>query len=195
MSKSMKDIRTPVSLLALLALLAGCGSLQRTLPAGTPLADVTARLGQPAATYPEPGGGQVLEYRGQPMGQFQHMARIGADGRLISYDQVLTSENFAKVQLNHWTKDDILRHFGRPAEVSRVRLDDREVWSYRYKEDKVWNSMMNVYFSGHGVVMRLQNTPDPLLDASLVDEVIRIGGARTDSLSERSAMLRACTDP
>ena len=164
MSKSMKHMGTLAALLALGAGLGGCSALSRTPPAGTPLAELTARLGQPNATYPEPGGGQVLEYRGQPMGQFQHMARIGADGRLIAYDQVLTSANFATVQVNRWNKDDILRHFGRPAETSRVRLDDREVWSYRYKEDGIWNSMMNVYFNGRGVVVRLQNTPDPVLD-------------------------------
>jgi hypothetical protein len=166
MSKPMNT----TSLAALLALtlgLAGCGALSPKLPAGTPVADVTARLGQPNASYPDPDGGQVLEYRGQPMGQFQHMARIGADGRLIAYDQVLTSENFAGIQVNRWTRDDILRHFGRPAEVSRVRLEDREVWSYRYKQDGMWNSMMNIYFNGRGVVVRLQNTPDPVLDESL----------------------------
>jgi hypothetical protein len=164
MSKSMNKTRTLAALLALALGVSGCGALSRKPAVGTPLADVTARYGQPSATYPDPDGGQVLEYRGQPMGQFQHMARIGADGRLLSYDQVLTSDNFAKVQIGRWNKDDILRHFGRPAEVSRVRLDDREVWSYRYKEDGVWNSMMNVYFNGRNVVLKLQNTPDPLLD-------------------------------
>ena len=164
MSKPKKHTTTLATLLLLALGLSGCGTFQRKLPAGTPLADVTARLGKPAATYPDPSGGQVLEYRGQPMGQFQHMARIGADGRLLSYDQVLTSENFARVQVNSWTRDDILRHFGRPAETSRTRVDDREVWSYRYKEDGIWNSMMNVYFNGRGIVLRMQNTPDPVLD-------------------------------
>ena len=163
MSKSM-NTGILAALLALSLGLAGCSALSPKLAPGTPAADVTARLGQPSATYPDPDGGQVLEYRGQPMGQFQHMARIGADGKLISYDQVLTSENFATVQINRWNKDDILRHFGRPAETSRVRLDDREVWSYRYKQDGLWNSMMNVYFNARGVVVRLQNTPDPVLD-------------------------------
>jgi len=164
MSKPMKHTTTLAALLALALGLGGCNTFQRKPPAGTPLADVTARLGKPTATYPEPDGGQVLEYRGQPMGQFQHMARIGADGRLLSYDQVLTSENFAKVQVNRWTRDDILRHFGRPAETSRTRVDDREVWSYRYKEDGIWNSMMNVYFNARGIVLRMQNTADPVLD-------------------------------
>ena len=163
MSKS-KNMKSLAALLALSLGLAGCGMLSPKLSAGTPVADVTARLGQPTATYPDPDGGQVLEYRGQPMGQFQHMARIGADGRLISYDQVLTSDNFARVQVNRWTRDDVLRHFGKPAEMARVRLDDREVWSYRYKQDGLWNSMMNVYFNARGIVIRMQNTPDPVLD-------------------------------
>jgi hypothetical protein len=39
-----------------------------------------------------------------------------------------------------------------------------EVWSYRYKQDKLWNSYMNIYFNGRGEVVRTENTPDPLLD-------------------------------
>ena len=153
------------AVLALALALSACSPLIRKAPpAGAPLAEVTARLGQPNAVYQDPDGGQVLEYRGQPMGQFQHMARIGADGRLVSYDQVLTSENFARVAVNRWTRDDILRNFGRPAEVSRDRVDDYEVWSYRYKEDGVWNSMMNVYFNQRGVVRRMRNSADLLLD-------------------------------
>jgi hypothetical protein len=144
--------------------LSACSTFSRTPPAGTPLADVTAKLGKPDAIYPEPGGGQVLEYRGQPMGQFNHMARIGADGRLVSYEQALTSENFAKVQPARWTRDDVLRNFGRPAEVSRDRATDDEVWSYRYKQDGVWNSYMNIHFNARGEVRRTENTPDPLLD-------------------------------
>jgi hypothetical protein len=155
-----------IAVSALLALsLSGCAQMFRQPPpAGAPLAQVTAALGQPAAVYPEPGGGQNLEYRGQPMGQFQHMAHIGPDGRLISYEQVLTSENFGKVKVDHWTKDDILRHFGRPAETSAVSYHNYEVWSYRYKEAGVWNSMMHVHFDQQGVVRQMLNGPDPMYD-------------------------------
>jgi hypothetical protein len=151
---------------ALVALtLSACAPLFRQPPpVGAPLAAVTAALGQPAAVYPEPDGGQVLEYRGQPMGQFQHMARMGADGRLLSYQQVLTSEGFAQVKVDHWTHDDILRHFGRPAETSRVAFHDYEVWSYRYKEAGVWNSMMHVHFDREGIVRQMLNGPDPMYD-------------------------------
>jgi hypothetical protein len=145
--------------------LSACAQLFRQPPpAGASLAEVTAALGQPDASYPEPGGGQVLEYRGQPMGQFQHMAHISPDGRLVSYDQVLTSENFAKVKIGQWTKDDILRNYGRPAEVSRVAFHNYEVWSYRYKEAGVWNSMMHVHFDERGIVQQMLNGPDPRYD-------------------------------
>jgi hypothetical protein len=153
-------------LAAVLALsLSACASLFRQPPPpGAPLAEVTAALGQPAASYPLPDGGQMLEYRGQPMGQFQHMAHIGPDGRLVSYDQVLTSENFARVKVGQWTKDDILRTYGRPAEISRVFFHNYEVWSYRYKEAGVWNSLMSVHFDQQGVVQQMLNGPDPMYD-------------------------------
>ena len=157
-----------LSLFAALSLSA-CSVFRQPPPAGAPLAAVTEALGQPAAVYPEPDGGRILEYRGQPMGQVQHMARIGADGRLISYEQVLTNENFARLGTKRWTKDDVLRTFGRPADISPARAtgpfpDDAEVWSYRYKDDGVWNAMMSVYFNAGGVVLHTAKTPDPILD-------------------------------
>jgi hypothetical protein len=133
-------------------------------PLGAPLAEVQAKLGQPRAVYRLPDGSQVLEYAGQPMGQFQHMATIGADGRLVSYEQVLTSENFAKVKIGQWTKDDILRTYGHPAETSHVAFHNYEVWSYRYKEAGVWNSMMHVHFDERGTVQQMINGPDPMYD-------------------------------
>jgi hypothetical protein len=151
--------------LAAALLLSACASLVREAPPpGTPLDAVIAKLGKPTEIYREPDGGQDLEYRGQPMGQFQWMARIGPDGRLIVYEQVLTNAEFAKVKVDRWTKEDILRTFGRPAEVSRVYAHDYEVWSYRYKESGVWNSMMSVNFDQNGVVRQMLNGPDPLYD-------------------------------
>ncbi len=174
MSKLTKNTTTIAAGLAFAAVLSACSTFSKAPAAGTPLADVTAKLGKPTATYPDPAGGQVLEYRGQPMGQFQHMARIGADGRLVSYTQVLTNENFARIgsrtgPIARWTRDDVLREFGRPAEMTRARPtgahpDDAEVWSYRYKDDGVWNSLMNVYFSANGVVLHTAKSADPVLD-------------------------------
>ena len=170
MSDPIKSARAarPVAMGAMVTaalLLSGCAGLMREAPpAGAPLPEVLAKLGQPTEVYREPDGGQDLEYRGQPMGQFQWIARIGPDGRLLAYEQVLTSAAFAKVKVDHTGKDEILRMFGRPAEISRVRFHDYEVWSYRYKEAGVWNSMMSVHFDEAGIVRQMLNGPDPMYD-------------------------------
>jgi outer membrane protein assembly factor BamE (lipoprotein component of BamABCDE complex) len=152
--------------LAVSMLLGGCSAplFRHPPPAGAPLSEVVAGLGQPDAVYHEPNGGTDLEYRGQPMGQFQYFARMSPDGHLIVYEQVLTSESFAKVKPGQTTKDEILRMFGRPAEMTRVYAHDYEVWSYRYKEAGVWNSMMSVNFDQNGVVQQMLNGPDPMYD-------------------------------
>ena len=154
---------TTLAAALLLAALSGCSTFRQPAPDAT-VTEVTDRLGKPNAVYPDPDGSQWLEYRGQPMGQFQHMAHVGPDGRLLSYEQVLTSKNFARIQVNDWTRDEVLRNFGRPAEVSRDRATGWEVWSYRYKQDDVWNSYKDIYFNARGVVRRTEDTADPLLD-------------------------------
>jgi hypothetical protein len=150
----------------LLALaLGGCaGPLFRQAPGvGEPVSAVTAKLGQPTGVYPLPDG-QLLEYATGPMGQFTFMARIGADGRLVSYEQVLTGEKFATLKIDRATKDEVLRTVGRPAERSQVAMHNYEVWSYRYKEAGVWNSLMHVHFDQNGVVRQMLNGPDPLFE-------------------------------
>ncbi len=147
--------------------LAGCAgpAFMRGAPAiGEPVEAVTARLGQPTNVYPLPDGSRELEYATGPMGQFTWMARIGPDGRLVSYEQVLTGEKFATIRIDQATKADVLRTIGRPAETSRIAMHDYEVWSYRYKESGVWNSLMHVHFDANGVVRMMQNGPDPMFE-------------------------------
>jgi len=145
--------------------LTGCaGPLFRQAPGlGDPVATVTAKMGQPTAIYPLPEG-QMFEYATGPMGQFTWMARIGADRRLLSYEQVLTGEKFATIKVDKATKEEVLRTIGRPAERSRVAQHDYEVWSYRYREAGVWNSLMHVHFDASGVVRQMLNGPDPMFE-------------------------------
>jgi hypothetical protein len=155
-----------LAILTFVSGLAGCAALGRVPPSpGDPVATVTAKFGQPTAVYPDRGdAGELLEYATGPMGQTTWMARIGPDGRLASFEQVLTGEKFATIKIGSATKDDVLRTIGRPAEHSRVAMQDYEVWSYRYKENGVWNSMMHVHFDHAGIVRLMQNGPDPMYD-------------------------------
>jgi len=143
-------------------LLAGCAT--RTPPSpGDPADVVQAKLGAPTAVYAD-GADRSLEYATGPMGQYTWMARLGPDGRLASYEQVLTGEKFATIKIDQATKEQVLHTLGRPAERSRVAMHNYEVWSYRYKEAGVWNSLMHVHFDQQGVVRQMMNGPDPMYD-------------------------------
>jgi hypothetical protein len=154
----MKKLITIAMLPLLLAACAGPGG---TPPAiGERMDAVKARLGQPGASY-QAGGDTLLEYSTQPFGQYAYMARFGPDGALKSYEQVLTDEKFATLKVGIATRDDVLRTIGHPAETSYLALRDLTVWSYRYKQSGVWNSMMHVHFDQAGIVREMMAGPDP----------------------------------
>jgi len=139
--------------------LAACASFQTPQPGETAEA-VESRLGRPTATYPD-GADTLLEYATGPSGQLTFMARIGPDGRLKSYEQVLTAEKFATIKPRKDNKETVLHTFGRPSERLRFASVDGDVWAYRYKEQLAWDSMMYVEFDRSGVVQALVNGPDP----------------------------------
>lgn len=153
-----------ITTLSVTLMLAGCAGVLREFPVPGDSADVVrAKMGQPRAIYPE-GGGQLLEYTTAPMGQFTWMAHVGPDGRLAAFEQVLTGEKFATIKIDQANKEDVLRTIGHPAEISTLPLRDLEVWSYRYKESGVWNSMMHVHFNRNGIVRQMLNGPDRMYD-------------------------------
>ena len=157
-------MNTMIRLTPLIAALLLTACAMRTPPNPGDTQDVIqAKLGMPTAVYAD-GASRTLEYATGPMGQFTWMAHLGPDGRLLSYEQVLTSEKFATIKIDQATKDQVLRTIGRPAERSHVAMKDYEVWSYRYKEAGVWNSLMHVHFDGQGVVRQMMNAPDPMYE-------------------------------
>lgn len=152
------------ALAATLFALSGCAGMVRTVPAiGDPREAVLAKFGAPTAVY-RPGQEEVLEYATGPFGQHTYMARLGADGRLASFEQVLTGEKFATLKIGSATRTEVLHTLGRPAEKSYLALPDLEVWSYRYKENGVWNSMMHAHFDRGGVLRMMQNGPDRMFE-------------------------------
>jgi hypothetical protein len=148
-------------LLAALAL-AGCATTGGVpLQAGAPESEVIARLGNPSHVLADPvSGGRIDEYMNGPFGQTTYLARIGPDGRLISYEQVLDTRHFSQIQVGVSTKADALRTIGSPSETMYLSLSKLEVWSYPYKENPVSDSIMQVHFDSAGIVRMMQNTPD-----------------------------------
>ncbi|RJG06378.1 outer membrane protein assembly factor BamE [Noviherbaspirillum cavernae] len=151
-------------LIASIAIFGACSVFQPvTFNSGTTESDVVAKLGQPTNRYQD-GSGHLLEYAKGPWGQQTYMARFDADGKLVSYEQVLTTQKFSTIKIGDATKADVLRTIGAPSETSYLTLSDLEVWSYPYKESDVWDSMMHVHFDRAGIVQKMLNGPDPRFD-------------------------------
>ncbi|CAN7207508.1 hypothetical protein LJR289_000625 [Pseudoduganella sp. LjRoot289] len=154
-------MKKSISLTIFPLLLAGCAGLGGPPPAvGEPMGAVQTKLGRPSATY-KAGSDTLLEYATGPYGQTTWMARFGPDGALKSYEQVLADDKFATLKVGQATRDDVLHTVGHPVEQSYLALRDLTVWSYRYKQSGVWDSMMHVHFDRAGVVREMMAGPDP----------------------------------
>lgn len=155
----MKPVRLVLSATVSI-LLGACASFwSNPINPGDSESTVISKLGTPTHRYQD-GNERLLEYMKGPWGQQTYMARIGPDGRLISYEQVLTVQKFAGIELGKATKNDVLKLIGAPSDTSYLPLSGLEVWSYPYKEANVWNSVMHVHFDKRGIVQRMQGGPD-----------------------------------
>lgn len=149
---------------AFLTILAACSVLMPApVNVGDTEAELLAKRGEPTNRYRD-GSEQLLEYALGPWGQKTYMARIGSDGKIISFEQVLTMEKFAAIRVGEATKNSVLRTIGAPSETSYLSLTDLDVWSYPYKESGVWNSVMHVHFDKNGIVRKMLNGPDLRFD-------------------------------
>lgn len=163
----MKHIQKAIwqgSLLLSVLLTSACTVLTPPqLHTGETEADVVAKLGRPTARIPD-SNGYLLEYSRNPWGQAIDMARFSSDGRLISYEQVLTTEKFATIKLGASSKTDVVRTVGHPSKTSYLPRQQLEVWTYPYKENGVWNSLMHIHFSNDGIVRKMENGQDLRFD-------------------------------
>ena len=157
----MRRVFAVLTAAALLPSLSSCASWG-TPPVhpGQTEAEVIAKLGRPTNVYQD-GASRQLEYMHGPAGQSTDMARIGADGRLVSYAQVLNMQTFRNINIGEADKDKVLRTVGAPSQIQYYRLAKLEAWNYPYRENGIWDSMMTVYFDKAGIVRRMENGPDP----------------------------------
>lgn len=140
-------------------LLSACASWPGDIVPGTSVTALQSRFGTPAGSR-QVADGSVLVYSTAPFGQYAWAAHIGRDQRVDRVEQVLTRANFARIEFGNWTTDTVRAWFGAPAEVRQFRAD-QTWWSYRYKEDGVWNSLMNIRFDDRGIARETINMPDP----------------------------------
>ena len=159
----MKFVNT--ALFAVLLTMIGACSVLFPAPVniGDSEAELISKRGQPTNRYQD-GQDQLVEYALGPFGHKTYMARVGPNGKVISFEQVLTVQKFATLKVGEATKTDVLHTVGAPSEISYLPRTDLEVWSYPYKENEVWNSIMHVHFDRAGIIREMLNGPDLRFD-------------------------------
>ncbi|HEU0200468.1 MAG TPA: hypothetical protein VFR86_08535 [Burkholderiaceae bacterium] len=144
--------------------LTACASHPQFVRVGESAEAVRARLGAPYDAVKRPDGERLI----YPVGAFaqqSYLIEVGSDGLVRAVIPALTDERFAMIKMGEWDRRRVLEEFGPPAETGVVPLKKQEVWSYRYKRDGVWDSLMHVHFDMRGVVANLFHTPDPFFDS------------------------------
>ncbi len=158
----MKRI-APFFTLLLALCLTGCAVFAPPPDPGAPEQVILERYGKPAATYPD-GDTILWEYPGGYWSQETYMARMDREKRLVSWEQVRTDAKFGTLTIGKSTANDVLKTVGRPTETSQIHLNNYKVWTYRYKQDGVWDSVMHVMFDDNGIVQKMETGRDPLYD-------------------------------
>ncbi|HEX7638599.1 MAG TPA: hypothetical protein VF457_09395 [Burkholderiaceae bacterium] len=124
------------SAFAAAALLAGCAVRPYAPDAvhpGDSRAAVEAAMGPPTAVYTMPDGHLRLEYNHMPSGLQTYMIDLGADGRVVKWEQVLDEAHFTEIAAG-MTEADVLQRLGPPTERgSFSRPAPALTWTYRYQ--------------------------------------------------------------
>jgi hypothetical protein len=95
---------------------------------------VVKRMGLPE-TERKRDDGLRLEFPNGPYGIDTWFVDLDASSRVMRVEQVLTEENFAKVQPD-MAQSALRALLGRPGEVQKLGRDRGVVWSYRYENQK-----------------------------------------------------------
>jgi SmpA / OmlA family len=131
--------------------LAGCDQAAKLeLQAGASTADdVVKMMGKAEMIWDEADGSRTMEYPRGPAGLQTYMVKIGADGKYISMLNVLTEANFAKLKPG-MKPDEVRRIIGKPATVVPMKLQNEDVWSWKYSATQPSVRMFNAHFEPGG---------------------------------------------
>ncbi|MHB8950186.1 MAG: hypothetical protein ACYC4S_14120 [Rhodoferax sp.] len=115
-----------------LMLLPACSSYEATdRLAGLSRDEVVARMGQPDRER-QVEAGTRLEFPRGPYGKNTWFIYFDASGRATRAEQVLTEQNFMRINPG-MPQEDVIRLLGRPNEVQLLGRERGTVWNYRYE--------------------------------------------------------------
>lgn len=156
-------LRAAAAAITTLALLAAAGCdpqrISELQPGVSTEVDVRDRFGMPENVWNAEGGTRTFEYNRQPAGQVNYMIDIGADGKLVAVRQVLTPENFAKVQPG-MGMDTVRRLLGKAARVAPYPLKDEIHVQWRFANARNEPQVFTVVQGPGGQVLRTETGLD-----------------------------------
>ena len=128
-------------------------------------ADVRARFGEPEKIWDAPNGGRTFEYNRQPAGAKNYMITIGTDGKMSGLRQVLTPENFAKVQPG-MMMEDVRKMLGKPMKVTPYALKNETHYDWRWMDgvNSADSKIFTAVFNADLRVVSTGSMRDPALD-------------------------------
>ena len=107
--------------------------------------EVRTVMGLPEIVWEEENGERLLEYPKGPEGARTWSFKIGADGKLADYKQLLTQENFSAIKVG-MSRDDVRWLLGKPRSIVQFPLKNEEVWDWRYLESNPEQRLFNAHF-------------------------------------------------
>lgn len=130
-------------------------------------ADVRERFGPPEAVWDGEDGAQIYEYNRQPEGYQNYMITIGADGKMTALRQVLTPENFARIQPG-MPMEAVRRMLGKPMKVTTYDLKRETHYDWRYRDgpNDVDAKIFSAIMDDNQYVVSTLSVRDPALDTS-----------------------------
>ena len=160
-------IGVAAALLATVLALAACDSRNISeLEEGVSTeADVRARFGEPENIWDGPDRGRIFEYNRQPQGQKNYMITIGTDGKMSALRQVLTPENFARVQPG-MMMEDLRKMLGKPAKVTPYALKRETEWEWRWVQPPNSPMVFTATLNDDQRVVRSGSSPDRATEAN-----------------------------
>ena len=159
---AIKILATALAAVVGLLALAGCDQQKISeLEEGVATeADVRARFGEPEKIWDAPDGGRTFEYNRQPAGHRNYMITIGTDGKMSALRQVLTPQNFAKVQPG-MMMEEVRKMLGKPARITPFELKGEVAYDWRYLESPNTHMVFTVFFDRDYRVLRTGSVVDP----------------------------------
>ncbi len=154
--------KTVIACALALALLAACDQqrIEKLEEGVATEADVRREFGEPEKIWDAPQGGRTFEYNRNPQGHQNYMITIGPDGKMSALRQVLTPQNFAKIQPG-MMMEDVRKMLGKPAKVTPYELKREIAYDWRWMDPPNTSMVFTVYFDTDYRVLRTSSVLDP----------------------------------